>query len=119
MAIASSLTTERSARRQSESRAWLRLATGLIVVTLIVGGCGSRSIAGTYTCSPPEGSRRDVVQFRDDGTFTITEPVPGEGTWSVEGDRGVFHSPEGIDDPFTVEGDRLVFDNGFVCTKTS
>jgi len=53
----------------------------------------------------------------DDGTLTITNPADTvyEGTWSAEGDSGAA-TVEGSDNPFSIDGDRLVFDS-FVCTR--
>lgn len=76
----------------------------------------SASIAGAYHCGlPPEAP--DVVEVREDGTVTITQPGASvEGTWRVEGDEGAF-TIDGHEDPFSVEGERLLFDDGFVCTE--
>jgi hypothetical protein len=102
------------------------LSSGLIALALLVGACGGEdgSIAGTYECQPegvtppPPGI---IAELQEDGTLTITvegeEWAPAQGTWSVEGDRGAWHGLGGEDEPFTVEGDRLVKDDGLVCTR--
>jgi len=79
------------------------------------------SIVGTYLCGPPEARDQDKVEVRADGTVTITQPggEPGQGTWSVQGNRGFFNPGTSEEDPFTIDGDRLVFDDGFVCNPAS
>jgi hypothetical protein len=74
------------------------------------------SIAGTYNCGPPHDPSRDLVELGEDGTVTINEEVAG--TWSVEGERGAI-TIDGQDDPFTIEGEGFVFDDGFVCAPAS
>lgn len=83
------------------------------------------SIVGTWKCGPPEASGQDIVEIRADGTVTITQPdvapdvTPGGSIpWEVEGNRGAFITPEGRDE-FTIEADRIVFDDGFVCTRAT
>lgn len=79
---------------------------------------GAASIVGTWNCGPPEAPGADLVEIRADGTVTVTPPGGEPGApmaWSVEGNRGSFDG-----DPFTIETvDRLVFDDGFVCTRAS
>lgn len=77
------------------------------------------SLVGTYNCSPGGGApAEDVIELKEDGTLTITQGgTTIEGTWSAQGGRGSF-KPEGQpEDPFTVEGDRLVFGGGSYCEK--
>jgi hypothetical protein len=107
----------------------MSLRTGLIVVMLLIGACGGDSegdsIAGTYNCAREGQPTEGVVELREDGTLTITPEGPfpveeGTWSWSVEGEQGAFHLGEG-DDPFTIEGDNLVFADPdaavrFVCT---
>jgi len=70
----------------------------------------------------------DVVELREAGTLTITHPdagvTEGPGTSSVEGDRRAFNPGTPEEDPFTIEGDNLVFGDPdaavrFVCTPAS
>ncbi|HEV8571560.1 MAG TPA: hypothetical protein VGR49_00750 [Actinomycetota bacterium] len=105
------------------------LKAGVLAGALLVGACGGGgdSIAGTYNCGV-EGETPDdsVIELREDGTLTITQPdgSTGEGAWSAEGDSGAFNPGTPEEDPFTIEGDNLVFaDSGapvrFVCTPES
>ena len=80
---------------------------------------GTDSIAGRYACLQPGASEADDVELREDGTLTISQPALGssvEGTWSMEGGAGVF-TVEGQDEPFTIDDERLVFEDGTICTK--
>lgn len=118
------------------------LLLGLMAFALVTGACtpaatqppasatpsAGASIVGTWKCGPPEGPsrREDDVELRADGMVTNDEVIfdrldvnqRGPTTWSVDGNRGAFHFPDG-DDPFTIEADRIVFDDGFVCTRAS
>jgi hypothetical protein len=103
-------------------------------VTLLLAGCApeapaspsaaddtTASIVGRYDCQQPGASETDDVELREDGTLTISQPALGssvEGTWSLEGNAGVF-TIEGADEPFSIDGNRLVFDDGTICTKAS
>jgi hypothetical protein len=107
---------------------------GLMALALLVVACGGEpkqeadtdatpnidvSLVGTYNCSPGGGApAEDVIELKEDGTLTITQGgTTIEGTWSAEGGRGAF-KPEGQpEDPFTVEGDRLVFGGDSYCIK--
>jgi hypothetical protein len=100
------------------------LKTGLIAVAFLAGACGggSDSIAGTYSCEfgeeAPAGLETPEItaELREDGTLTVTpRGTVTEGTWSVEGDQGVWHFSD-RDESFTVEGETLVHEDGFVCT---
>lgn len=91
-------------------------------------------LAGTYNCLPEEVSPPPpaiVMELREDGTLTITpgapstgQPEPGApdspvgGTWSVEGSRGTLQVGGGKEQ-FSIEGSRLLKDDGLVCTKGS
>ena len=103
------------------------LRVGLVAAAVFVGACGGgdASIAGTYNCAPPDPQygKPDDVELREDGTLTITQHPSGgreggtfEGTWSAEGDSGSFGPGTTEEETFTIEGDRLVFPDGFVCT---
>ena len=125
------------------------LTTALASQVLLVGACGGGepartgaadgdsiagtydSIAGTYNCGPEQetGQPLEVWELREDGTLTITaegseDSEPLETDWSADGDRVVIHLPDS-DDPFNVEGDRLVSagppgpDGRWVCTRAS
>lgn len=103
------------------------LTTGLMAVALLVGACGGdegASIAGTYDCRfeevPPGTEAPEITaELREDGTLTVTpRGTTTEGTWSVEGDGGTWHFAD-RDESFTVEGDTLVHEDGFVCTPAS
>lgn len=72
------------------------------------------SIVGTWKCGPPENPTLDTVDIRADGTVSINGAEPMR--WSLTGTRGAFQTPDG-DDPFTVESDRIVFADGFTCTR--
>jgi hypothetical protein len=75
------------------------------------------SLVGIYNCSPGGGApAEDVIELKEDGKLTITQGgTTGEGTWSARGKQGAF-KPEGQgEDPFTIEGDRLVFGGGSYC----
>lgn len=89
---------------------------------------GDASIVGTWKCEPPDGSFRDNVEIRADGTVTITDAedpaTTGELTWTVEGDRLAFQPldapPDAPPDMGTIESeDRIVFDTGIACTRAS
>jgi hypothetical protein len=77
---------------------------------------GADSIVGTWNCEP------EVLEIQADGTATFTEPNgtvhPGH-TWSVEGNLVTFTDLEGQEHPGTIEADRLVFDDGLVCTRAT
>lgn len=89
-------------------------------------------VVGTYMCGPQGETPEDTFEFRDDGTFKNTPPGPKPGdptkgpgesngsteTWSIDGNRGAINTELG-QKKFTVEGDRLLFDGGFVCTRKS
>jgi hypothetical protein len=102
------------------------LEVSLVVVALLAAACGGGedSVAGTYTCGPEE----DVLELGEDGTVTFTPqgegaPSPEEGTWSVDGNSGVFEFT-GFQDEFTIEGDRLTFAHAgspenLVCTRAT
>lgn len=87
-------------------------------------------VAGTYNCGTEGETPQDVLELREDGTLTFTPtgsgaPPPEEGTWSVDGDSGVFSFPN-FQDSFTVEEDRLVFahagapeSESLICTRAS
>jgi hypothetical protein len=77
---------------------------------------GGASIVGTWDCLPPGASEPDVIEISAEGTVTVNQGEPT--TWSVEGNRGAFHWPEG-DHTFTIEADQIVFDDGIVCTRAS
>lgn len=79
------------------------------------------SIVGTWKCGPPDAPGQDLVEIRADGTVSITQPGASPGgsvTWSLDGNRGSFDTPEGKD-PFTVEPGRIVFDDGFTCAPAT
>lgn len=90
-------------------------------------------VAGTYMCGPEGEIPEDTLELRDDGTSTTSPPSPPGGeppkgapggelleeTWSIEGNRGSINSEGGGQKKFSVEGDRLLFDDGFVCTRKS
>ena len=78
---------------------------------------GTASIVGTWNCGPPPRPEEDDIEIRADGTVTNTDPesdrLSGELTWTVEGDRVSFNG-----DSATIDSeDRLVFDDGFSCTR--
>jgi hypothetical protein len=78
---------------------------------------GEVSIVGSWNCGPPPRPETDDIEIRADGTVTNTNPeierLSGELTWTVEGDRVSFDG-----DSATIESeDRLVFDDGFSCTR--
>lgn len=78
---------------------------------------GDVSIVGTWNCGPPDEPTNVVVEFRADGTATISNPEDEFAvTWSLEGDRGEFTFPVGPPEPFTVEADSIVMPDGSVCT---
>lgn len=108
---------------------WTKAAAAIGPVSLMIVACtpetqgtaspssgDAASIVGTWNCGPPEAPGGDLVEIRADGTVTVTPPDGEPGppmSWSVDGDEGSFDG-----DPFTVEtADRLVFDDGFVCTR--
>jgi hypothetical protein len=100
--------------------------SGVLAIGLVLAACaggGTPSIAGTYNCGIEGGDVEDVVELGTDGSFTVTLPdgtVETGGTWRAEGEGGVVVAPTGEEDPFTIEGENLVFaDPGaprFVCT---
>jgi hypothetical protein len=78
---------------------------------------GEVSIVGSWNCGPPPRPETDDIEIRADGTVTNTNPeidrLSGELTWTVEGDRVSFDG-----DMATIESeDRIVFDDGFSCTR--
>lgn len=78
---------------------------------------GDVSIVGTWNCGPPPRPEEDDIEIRADGTVTNTNPeidrLSGELTWTLEGDRVSFNG-----DSAKIESeDRLVFDDGFSCTR--
>ena len=83
------------------------------------------SIVGTWNCGPPPRPEEDDIEIRADGTVTNTNPeierLSGELTWTVEGDRVSFQGlPGAPPDMATIESeDRIVFDDGFSCTRAS
>lgn len=113
------------APRKTNSKATAKITTEKI----------SAALVGSYTCleNPPPGPEDppDVLELRRDGTalFTHRNPVipkrairPGfndPGFWSAEGDSGVLTLRDGEprDKPFTVEGNRIRFQNGTECTR--
>lgn len=78
------------------------------------------SIAGTYECLLPGTTEADTCVLAEDGTLTITRAdgvAEPPGTWSVEGDQGMFVTPD-WDEPFTVVDSRLVLADTTECTMT-
>jgi len=88
------------------------------------GPGGADSVAGLYTCNSVEISEAlaEVWELRVDGTLTwITSGgYSTEGIWSADGDSGVVRVGEDPD-PFTIEGDWLVFAGrgGLACTPAN
>ena len=82
------------------------------------------SIAGRYECREPgdtgTGPGLHLVwlwELSEDGTLTITDPADTvfEGSWSADVDSGAI-TMEGVDTPFSIDGDRLVSDT-VECTR--
>lgn len=96
-------------------------STALVLLFGLIACAGGNSIAGTYECLlPGTTGEPDVAELAEDGTLTITLADNGsdvQGTLSVEGDQGMFVTPD-FDEPFTVIDGRLVFADTTECTKT-
>lgn len=76
------------------------------------------SIVGQWECARGSDDP-DILDFRADGTVTITHPdgvVEGPGTWSLEGTEGLMNPGEEFEEAFTAEGDRLVFGDQTECS---
>lgn len=121
----------------------MRRTTGLPLLVLLgvamaIGGCTARSslaspspespsIAGTYNCSIEGQPTREVWELEDDGTLVVTPEglEPEEGTWTMQDDQVIINFSGADNDPFNVEGDRLVFagpagpEGTWTCTKAN
>ena len=96
-------------------------STAVVLMFGLISCAGGDSISGTYECLlPGTTGEADVADLAEDGTLTITLADGGSelrGTWSVDGDQGMFVTPD-FDEPFTVVDGRLVFADTTECTKT-
>lgn len=123
-------------KRYQMRRTPTKLSIGIAALAFALAACtpgtqatasptaeGDVSIVGTWNCGPPDEPERDVVEISADGTVTINQPGAGPAslTWTVEGDRVAFQGPpDAPADMGTIESqDRIVFDDGFVCTRAS
>ncbi|MGH9896577.1 MAG: hypothetical protein ACREA0_32175, partial [bacterium] len=85
------------------------------------------SVVGTYDCGLEGRPTREVWELKEGNALTVTPkesgPKPEEGTWSMEDGRVIINFSGADDDPFNVDGDRLVFagekgpDGLWVCTR--
>lgn len=85
------------------------------------------SIAGTYECGLEGQAPREVWELSEDQSLVVSPKDSGadpeEGTWSMKNDQVIINFSGADNDPFNVEGDRLVFagpkgpDGLWVCTR--
>ena len=94
----------------------------LTAVVVLTGACGDdsgddsggASLVGTYECrlEGETGPPISTIELRDDGTGTITigeDEATFEITWAAEGESGSFGPGTAEEDPFTIEGENIVF----------
>lgn len=96
------------------------------------GGSGTglaASVPGIYECGLEGGPAREVWKLDTDQSMTVApkddENAPGEeGTWSIQDGQVIVNFAGANNDPFDVDGDRLVFagpkdgEATWVCTRT-